>query len=153
MKFIKVTLATVAAKRLSYLLEVLLLFSFTADFLTAPSQANTSTNVWQYFYNIDMANRTGFYTRLPVYDSSIQNSGTEGWRGSIDAPPYIGVHTWEDLAFPYVLLGEGHIHPANDRRGIAIGFRAPSNGLYEVSGYVRAAGGGSINWYLDKGND
>jgi len=131
-------------------------FSFTADFATPPNQANTPTNVWQYFYRIDMTNRTGVYERLPNYTTSIQGSGTEGWRGEGDGPPYIGKHTGTDTYFTYIGLGEGHIHPDNDRRGIGIGFRAPTDGAYEVSGAVRAAyevsGCGSINWYLDKGS-
>jgi len=131
-------------------------FSFTADFLTPPNHANTPTNVWQYFYDIDMSNRTGIYERLHVFDLSIQhsiyNTGTAAWRSWYDGPPYIGKHLTSDELFPYIGIGEGHIHPDNDGRGIAIGFQAPGNGLYEVTGSVRAAGGGSINWYLDKGN-
>lgn len=126
-------------------------FSFPADFLVPPDPGNTSTHVWQYFYNIDMRNRTGTYARLPIYDDSIESSGTAGWRAFFDRPPYIGRHLAADVLFPYVGVGEGHVHPANDRRGVAIGFQAPSNGLYQVSGSVRAAGGGSINWYLDQG--
>ena len=127
-------------------------FSFTADFLTPPNEANTTTNVWQYFYRIDIANRTGVYERLTNYDTAIHESGTEGWRAEADNPPYIGKHTSTDSLFPYIGLGESHIHPDNDGRGIAIGFQTPSNGFYAVSGSVRAAGGGSINWYLDKGS-
>jgi hypothetical protein len=127
-------------------------FSFVSDFLISPNQANSATNVWQYFHGVDTGNRTGVFQRLPVFAIGIQNSGTDGWRAGADGPPYVGVHMRSDNIFPYVAIGEGHVHPGSEGLGVAIGFRAPSNGVYQVSGSVRAAGGGSINWYLYRGD-
>jgi hypothetical protein len=126
-------------------------FSFVSDFLISPNEANSATNVWQYFYGVDTRNRSGVYQRLPVFAIGIANSGTDGWRAAPDDAPYIGVHVRSDNIFPYVAIGEGHVHPGNDGLGVAIGFRAPSNGVYQVSGSVRAAAGGSINWHLYRG--
>src|SRR4030095_10250681 len=122
-------------------------FSFVSDFLISPNEANSATNVWQYFYGVDTRNRTGVYQRLPVFTIGIQNSGTDGWQTGADGPPYVGVHVRSDNIFPYLAIDEGHVHPGNDGLGTGIGFRAPSNGVYQVSGSVRAAAGGSINWH------
>jgi hypothetical protein len=139
-------------------------FSLRTDFLTAPNQSNESTNTWQYFYGVNMADRNGTYARLPYY--RVTNQSREGlffegsWRVSAeDYPPIVGKNTSTNIIQQGVNPGEGvrpgetYMHPDYDGTGVAVGFRAPASGSYEVSGYVRAADtacGDGIRWFLDK---
>jgi hypothetical protein len=125
-------------------------FSYTDDYKAAPDPSNSSTNVWQYFYGVDIENRDGNYTRLGIYDPSHQERAFQGWVPTLGGFPFAGKNTSPDNQYG-IEPGEGYLHTSNDGLGLAVAFQAPSNGVYTLSGYLRAAGGGSVRWFLDNG--
>ncbi len=127
-------------------------YSFADDFLISSNESNTSTNTWQYFHGIDLANRDGNYTRLATFDVNHMNQGFPAWAPAPNALPSVGKIT-RSSPFAGVQPQEGHLHPAPSDPA-AVAFHAPSDGFYDISGYVRAAnsgGGNGIRWYLDHG--
>lgn len=129
-------------------------YSFADDFRVAPNQANAATNTWQYFYNVDIANRAGTYTRLESYSANIGSQGFPAWNPSGSANyPCVGRNTSSNIV-QGVQPGEGVIVPSAIT-GIAIGFQAPTNGYYDISGRLHLSylGNNGVRWFLDKGSD
>ncbi|MCC7376230.1 MAG: hypothetical protein IT581_16345 [Verrucomicrobiales bacterium] len=126
-------------------------YSFARDFLLAPNQSNKETDTWQFFYGVDLARRDGNYPRMTRLLKTVDS---DLWLPANAEYPFIGKNN-----STHVINGvqptEGLVHPSNDGLGLAIAFQAPTNGLYDISGYIRPAHVGfasGIRWYLDEVN-
>ena len=128
-------------------------YSFVDDFQFSPNGTNTSLGIWQYFEGVD-ATRDGSYTLLPFFDTIVQGTNFQAWAHGNDAVPYVGVVPSGGPAFFGVPAGSGYVHPeAGVNGGLAIGFRAPTTGLFDVSFSLYNAdgtAGDGVDWYLDK---
>jgi hypothetical protein len=93
-------------------------FSYTDDYKAAPDPSNSSTNVWQYFYGVDIENRDGNYTRLGIYDPSHQERAFQGWVPTLGGFPFAGKNTSPDNQYG-IEPGEGYLHTSNDGLGLA----------------------------------
>lgn len=130
-------------------------YSFVEDFSGTKNLSVSSLDRWQYFKSVVSTNRTGVYPHLDVYSALIGSLGYPGWRprGAGVNYPHVGKNTSDHIIYG-VLPGEGVMVPAPDGTGVAIGFRSPATGLYQIQGSVRAAdnrNGTGVNWYLDRG--
>jgi hypothetical protein len=118
-------------------------FNFENDF---SKTTNSETSTWSYRWK-DGFTRDGNYALLPFFHSD------SGW-------PF--VPTWQRLAsdsYPFIGVsdstGQSQIHPlgAPDGSGLAVvSWLSPLNGTVNVAIQVTAVGGGSIEYYADKGN-
>ncbi|MBL9138776.1 MAG: hypothetical protein JNK85_23095 [Verrucomicrobiales bacterium] len=131
-------------------------YSFADDFSDKKDTTAGSQDRWQYFQSVVTTNRTGVYPHLDVYASSLGSLGYPAWRrrGAGVVYPHVGKNTSDHIIYG-VMPGEGLLVPARDGTGVAIGFKSPAAGYYQVQGSVRAADnrdGTGVNWYLDRGS-
>jgi hypothetical protein len=134
--------------------------SMEDDFLTSGSETNQVTDLWQYFYLIDGATRSGGYSLMPVYDSDFGGTALEGWVEAVDTGERVLKNpTGGDILLSGILHPAGSItvHPVQSPAAgaISVALRIPVSGLYHLQGTITdldGGGGNGVDWFLDVNN-
>ncbi len=147
--------------------------SVTSDWLASPLESNQATDAWQFFHQIDTANRSGSYTLLPFYDDT--DADGPGDNGS-DTGGFLDqalLEVWTEADDVWDLAGknisptetivvDGDIfvrpnlvvlHPATGAiSGVSVSFLVPLSEVYFFSLSVENIdqnGGLGVNWFFD----
>lgn len=133
--------------------------SLQSDFLVSPSQSNTASNSWQYFYDVNPENRNGSYPRLNVYDTAAHFTGVEGWGLGDNSIPLVAKNTTNgtisDSGTFALPANAVFVHPENGggNEAVAVAYRVPATAFYNLSGTITDIDTGNVTgiaWYLDR---
>jgi len=132
-------------------------YSLEDDWLTIPNQSNTATDLWQYYGQIDTANRNGSYTLQPTFWNPL--AGLESWviEAKAGSPNVAKNNTDSPMD-----LGGGGVVPAHavwvhpdqfSPDAVAAAFYVPVSGTYKLDWQltdISVGSGDGVSWFLDR---